>query len=51
MGSYGDDSGECEEAQANYDQLKEELGRQIGLGMGFEGLRSKLGEWEEDKQW
>ena len=30
---------------------KKELWRQIDLGLGFEELREKLNDWEEDKIW
>ena len=46
----GKEEGEWREAQLRYGQLKEELDRQIGLGIGFGGFRNKLQEWEEDKE-
>ena len=33
-----------------YGELKEELRRQIGLSIGFEGLRGKLDNWGEGRK-
>ena len=47
---YGGDMEEWEEAQSEFGKLKEEVGSEIGLRTGFYGLRSKLGDWETDKE-
>ena len=49
--TYGEATQECKEAQLRYGQLTEELGRKIGLSIGFDGLGSKLPEFGKDKEW
>ena len=31
--------------------LKDEIRKQIDVGIGFDGIRENLKEWEEDKEW
>ena len=47
---YREETIEWQEAK-KYGQLTEVLGRQNGMGIGFESLRLKLMKWEEDKEW
>ena len=49
--AYGEATKEWKACHMRYEEYREELGNQIELVMGFQDLRSKLGEWEEDKVW
>ena len=49
LDTYWEDAQEWQEAQAKYGQLRE-LDWQIAPSIVFEGVRSKLKEWEDDKE-
>ena len=46
--TFGNDAEEWKESQVMYDQLRGDLDGEIGLIMGFGGLRDKLGSWEAE---
>ena len=49
MESYGEDTQEWGEAKLRYGKIRENLGKQISLGIGFVGLSERLKDWEEDR--